>query len=109
MVSLRKNNYDKLPPHQKEQMDKYFPIVNKHINKFNPIALTPDAPEDHYDSVSKDIAFHMTGDCNTSDVVDVSQEIYIVIAYWFGKGQVARCDCLTPAKKIVEELSKGKR
>ena len=105
---MKKECYDILPTNQKEQMDKYFPIVKKYIDEFDPIGISSVAPEGHYDKESKDIAFHMTGDCHPSDFFDVAQEIYIVMAYWFGKGQIKESDCLFPAKKIVEEIKKNK-
>ena len=100
-----KDSYNSLPPWQKEKMDKYFPIVKKYIDEFDPIGVLPDAPEDHYDAESRAIACHMTGDCYPSDFLDVAQEIYIVIAYWFGKGQVREADCLAPAAQIVKDIS----
>jgi len=79
------------------------------IEVFNElIGVMDTAPKDHYDKESRAIAFHMSGDCNTSDFLDVSQEIYIVLAYWFGKNQIVESDCLAPAKKIVEGIGTGK-
>jgi hypothetical protein len=105
--NMRQEYYDKLPSKQKEEMDKYFPIVKKYIDEFDPIGVMDTAPKDHYDKESRAIAFHMSGDCHVSDFLDVSQEIYIVLAYWFGKNQIRESDCLNPAKKIVEEIGKS--
>lgn len=105
---MKKEYYDKLPSKQIERMDLYFPIIKKYIDEFDLIGVMDTAPKDHYDKESRAIAFHMTGDCNISDFLDVSQEIYIVMAYWFGKGQIRESDCLAPAKKIVDEIGTGK-
>ncbi len=101
---MRKEHYDVLPERQRKEIDKYYPIVKKHIDEFDPIGVMDDAPKDHYDNESRDIAFHMTQDCNVSNFLEVSQYVYIVLAYWFGKGQISEANCLAPAKKIVEEL-----
>jgi hypothetical protein len=104
--NMSQEYYDKLPSKQKEEMDKYFPIVKKHIDEFDPIGVMDTAPKDHYDKESRAIAFHMSGDCNVSDFLDVSQEIYIVLAYWFGKNQIVESDCHVPAVEIVREIGK---
>jgi len=104
--NMRKEYYEKLPSKQKEEMEKYFPIVKKHIDKFDPIGVMDTAPKDHYDKESRAIAFHMSGDCNILDFLDVSQEIYIVLAYWFGKNQIVESDCHVPAVEIVREIGK---
>ncbi len=100
---MKKKHYEKLPIRQKEEMEKYFPIVKKHIDKFDPIGVLPGAPEDHYDYESKKIAFQMSADCDTSIFLDVGRYVYIELASSFGIHQIKEADCLVVGAAIVTD------
>ena len=104
---MKKERAKNLPKRQRERVEKYFPTVKKHIDKFDPIGVFPGAPEDHYDQESWDIAFHISSDCDPTSFLDVSENMYIVLSYWFGSKQINHADCLAPAGKIVMELGQS--
>ncbi len=86
---------------EKERVAKYESVVKKHIDKFDPIGVFPDAPDNHYDSEIREISLRIR---YSSNFLEISRIVYIVMAYSFGIQQIREAECYAPAVNIVNEL-----
>lgn len=100
---MKKEKYDKLPPLMKRDLKKYGPIVKKYYDEFDPIKVFPSAPDNHYDLEVDHIALEID---RCKSFLDVSKLIYITTCFYFGIWEISESDCLTPAKKMFDEIKK---
>ena len=109
--NYEKKNIENLPERQRERLESYIPVVTKVINEWDYLNVFPCAPEDHYEGEIYSICFHMgiaSLGKNGLDFLNLSKIVYIEMAHSFSILEISEKMCLEPAKKIADEVMKGK-
>ncbi|MDD4679618.1 MAG: DUF1871 domain-containing protein [Clostridia bacterium] len=75
-----------------------FKIVKKAIDEFNPYSLLPQAPNDEFDSESREIASRINVNSTVEKIAEIISEVF---SEEFGENFEPK-DCMTTAEKIHE-------
>jgi len=79
---------------------KMFEIVKKTIDEFNPYSLLPEAPNDEFDSESREISTIINVDSTIEEIAEIISEVFSEMFH----DNFEVKDCIETAEKIYKSI-----